>query len=62
MAGLLPPPTPTRDYSRDEDSDSDVSEDSAGRNLLLFTLITHRISHICSNTSHLIAPHHNWLY
>ena len=46
MAGLLPPPTPTRDYSRDEDSDSDVSEDSAGRNSVLFTQITYRISHI----------------
>jgi len=30
MSQLLPPPTPTRDYSREDDSDSDVSEDSAG--------------------------------
>ena len=33
MSLLLPPPTPgsnSRDYSKDDDSDSDVSEDSAG--------------------------------
>ena len=30
MAQLLPPPTPNRDFSREDDSDSDVSEDSAG--------------------------------
>ena len=30
MAQLLPPPTPSRDFSRDDDSDSDASEDSAG--------------------------------
>ena len=33
---LLPPPTPSsRDYSKEEDSDSDVSEDSAGLNYSL---------------------------
>ena len=34
MSLLLPPPTPcsnSRDYSKDDDSDSDVSEDSAGK-------------------------------
>ena len=34
MSLLLPPPTPgsnSRDYSKDDDSDSDVSEDSAGQ-------------------------------
>ena len=33
MSLLLPPPTPgsnSRDYSKDDDSDSDISEDSAG--------------------------------
>jgi len=38
MSQLLPPPTPTRDYSRDDDSDSDVSEDSAGASLAYMLL------------------------
>ena len=39
MSLLLPPPTPcsnSRDYSKDDDSDSDVSEDSAGKLYLRF--------------------------
>ena len=50
MSQLLPPPTPTRDYSREDDSDSDVSEDSAGASLsytlLLASLYSHKIRNI----------------
>ena len=38
MSLILPPPTPcsnSRDYSKDDDSDSDVSEDSAGQYLII---------------------------
>ena len=41
MAQLLPPPTPNRDFSREEDSDSDVSEDSAGA--CFYTIYTFHI-------------------
>ena len=39
VMSLLPPPTPTRDFSREDDSDSDVSEDSAGACFWIFSLL-----------------------